>query len=184
MADAKIFRLQKGSDLEALGRALTSYLRVQKGLEADGISGGKEYFIQARQTEEWKKLVGMDRAIQVRLVMYDDAMVTVNIGAGKWVDKLGAAVVGNFLFAPLLFTAAIGAWEQARLPEEIFSFVEQYALSDGKPGRTCEDCGQAIPKGARFCPHCGQPVPAVCPSCGKAAQPGAKFCTGCGTALV
>ena len=175
MADAKVFRMGRDLTLEDVAAALEDFLRTQKHLETEGVSQSENsYFIQARQTEGWKKLVGMDQAIQVRLSVYA-GMLTVDLGAGRWVDKLGAATVGCIVFAPLLITAAIGAIGQQKLPQEIFDFVQRYTFM-GKPldindfgpkeeppeapARVlCAACGAALPEGAKFCPSCVAPPP-------------------------
>ncbi len=200
MADAKVFRLGPGLGLEDVAHALEGYLREQKRLETEGVSQSEDsYFIQARQTEGWKKFVGLDQAIQVRLTLYQDKL-TVDLGAGRWVDKLGAATVGYIVFAPLLLTAVIGAIGQDRLPRDIFDFVERFTFL-GKPldindavsqsgeksaARQCAACRTPLPEGARFCPACGVPASQadVCPVCGvEATLPGAKFCANCGAPL-
>ena len=193
MADAKVFRMDGSLTLEDVARALEDFLRTQKRLETEGVSQSEtSYFIQARQPESWKKFVGMDQAIQVRLSVYGD-MLTVDLGAGRWVDKLGAATVGYIVFAPLLITAAIGALSQDQLPQEIFNFVQRFTFL-GKPlemgaaleseGPCCAGCGAALPEGARFCPGCGRPAAKVCPVCGAAPSTAdARFCASCGAAL-
>ena len=204
MADAKVFRMGSGLTLEDVAYALEDFLRTQKRLETEGVAQSEtSYFIQARQTEGWKKFVGMDQAIQVRLSVYDD-MLTVDLGAGRWVDKLGAATVGYIVFAPLLITAVIGAIGQQKLPQEIFDFVQRYTFM-GKPldindfgpqeepvrpepaaQDHCASCGAALPEGAKFCPGCGKPAVkrGVCPVCGAVpAAENAKFCAECGAPL-
>lgn len=203
MADAKVFRMTSGLTLEDVAHALEDFLRTQKRLETEGVAQSEtSYFIQARQTEGWKKFVGMDQAIQVRLSVYSD-MLTVDLGAGRWVDKLGAATVGYIVFAPLLITAAIGAIGQQKLPQEIFDFVQRYTFM-GKPldindfyepapkaeepaaQSHCASCGGALPEGARFCPNCGKPAAQkkICPVCGAASSvEGARFCAKCGAPL-
>ena len=194
MADAKVFRLDGSLALEDVADVLEDFLREQKHLETEGVSQSEtSYFIQARQTEGWKKWVGMDQAIQVRLSVYEDAL-TVDLGAGRWVDKLGAATVGYIIFAPLMLTAAIGAIGQQKLPQEIFDFVHRFTFL-GKPldindfrekesRRRCA-CGAELPEGAKFCPNCGKSVSSGnCPVCGAApAVEGARFCAGCGAPL-
>ena len=208
MADAKVFQLKGDLTLLDVARALENFLREQKGLETEGVAQSEtSYFIQARQTEGWKAFVGMDRAIQVRLSVYKD-MLTVDLGAGRWVDKLGAATVGYIIFAPLLITAVIGAIGQQKLPQEIFDFVQRLvfmgksmdirdfapverSFADAGPAPVdaefcCVSCKTLLPEGAKFCPGCGKRVdgPAVCPVCGAApAVEGAKFCAECGAPL-
>ncbi len=200
MADAKVFRMGTGLTLEDVAHALEDFLRTQKRLETEGVrQSGSTYFIQARQTESWRKFVGMDQAIQVRLVLYGD-MLTVDLGAGRWVDKLGAATVGYIVFAPLMLTAAIGAIGQQKLPQEIFDFVQRYTFL-GKPldindfrepaqpeapaAARCAACGMPLPEGAKFCPGCGMTTtgPKLCQMCGAVLPKGAKFCANCGTAV-
>ena len=195
MADAKVFRMGGNQTLEDVAHALEDFLRTQKHLETEGVAQSEtSYFIQARQTEGWKKFVGMDQAIQVRLSIYG-GILTVDLGAGRWVDKLGAATLGYIIFSPLLLTAAIGAIGQQRLPQEIFDFVQRYTFL-GKPlemgaaleseGSCCAGCGAALPEGAKFCPGCGKSAAQkrMCPVCGAApAVEGARFCAECGAPL-
>ena len=205
MADAKVFRMDSSLTLEDVAHAVEDFLRTQKRLETEGVNQSEtSYFIQARQTEGWKKFVGMDQAIQVRLSVYGD-LLTVDLGAGRWVDKLGAATVGYVVFAPLLITAVIGAIGQQKLPQEIFDFVQRYTFM-GKPldindfapkeeepvqpeapvQTRCAACGTVLPEGAKFCPECGKPAAkkSVCPVCGAVpASEGAKFCAECGAPL-
>ena len=200
MADAKVFRMGSGLTLEDVAYALEDFLRTQKRLETEGVQQSESsYFIQARQTESWKKFIGMDQAIQVRLSVYGD-MLTVDLGAGRWVDKLGAATVGYIVFAPLMLTAVIGAIGQQKLPQEIFDFVQRYtflgksldindfqepAQPEAPAQAQCAGCGAPLPEGVKFCPNCGTPAaqPKTCPVCGAAPLEGAKFCANCGTPL-
>ena len=202
MADAKVFRMGGNQTLEDVAHALEDFLRTQKHLETEGVAQSEtSYFIQARQTEGWKKFVGMDQAIQVRLSVYG-GILTVDLGAGRWVDKLGAATLGYIIFSPLLLTAAIGAIGQQRLPQEIFDFVQRYTFlgkpldindfapkapeAPEEPAPLCPSCGAALPEGAKFCPGCGKPAvqKRTCPVCGAApAVEGAKFCAECGAPL-
>lgn len=195
MADAKVYKLGTLT-LTGVARELEDYLRFQKNLETEGVAQAENiYFIQARQTEGWKKLAGMDKAVQVKLTAHEDYL-TVDIGAGRWVDKLGAATVGYLVFAPLMITAAIGAIGQDKLPQDIFSFVERLTMLHGQPAMdimetaptaapVCAACRSPLPAGAKFCPSCGTLVRAkrTCPVCGVEVGEGARFCADCGTKL-
>lgn len=199
MADAKVFRLSGNLTLEDVAHALEDYLQTQKHLETEGVSQSEtSYFIQARQPENWKKFIGMDKAVQIRLQVYGDSL-SVDLGAGRWVDKLGAATVGHIVFAPLLLTAAIGAISQSNLPQDIFDFIQRYIFlgkpldindfaeksQEEPPAPRCPGCGEALPEGAKFCPNCGRPAAQkACPVCGAApVGEGAKFCANCGAPM-
>ena len=195
MADARVYNLGTLT-LNDVARELEGYLRLQKNLETEGVAQAENvYFIQARQTDGWKKFAGMDKAVQIKLTEHEDCL-TVDIGAGRWVDKLGAATVGYLIFAPLMITAAIGAIGQEKLPQEIFDFVERLTMLRGQPtmdimetapdaAPVCAACHSPLPAGARFCPGCGAPVQArrTCPVCGAEVGEGARFCADCGTKL-
>ena len=87
MADAKVYKLG-ALTLDDVARELEEYLRFRKNLETEGVAQAENiYFIQARQTDGWKKFAGMDKAVQVKLTVHGDHL-TVDIGAGRWVDKL------------------------------------------------------------------------------------------------
>lgn len=78
--------------------------------------------IQVRQQGGWRALVGMQTALNV--ILYKDGdEITVEIGAGQWLDKAAAGVVSLFVLWPLAVTAAIGAWNQMKMPERIFGRV-------------------------------------------------------------
>lgn len=205
MADARIYQLGDCVTLADVARALEDFFVREKSMEAEGVFQGENaYFIQARQREDWKKFAGLDKAVQVRLQVHGGSL-TVDVGAGRWVDKLGAATVGYILFAPLLVTAAIGAIGQGQLPRDIFDFVERFIILHGGPipgmggwqapayeppsaapaGAVCPSCQAPLPPGARFCAQCGQSVPTVrvCPRCQAQAPDGARFCSACGAPL-
>lgn len=202
MADTKVFRLSGNLTLEDVAHALEDYLQTQKHLETEGVSQSEtSYFIQARQPENWKKFIGMDKAVQIRLQVYGDSL-SVDLGAGRWVDKLGAATVGYIVFAPLLLTAAVGAISQSNLPQDIFDFIQRYIFlgkpldindfapkapeAPEEPAPLCPSCGAALPEGAKFCPGCGKSAAQkrMCPVCGAApAVEGARFCAECGAPL-
>ena len=179
-----------------IGKAIESFLREKKNMEAEFMQTAEGYLVQAKQAESWKKYVGMDSAIMVQIYPSEDKAI-VNIGAGKWIDKAGAATVGMLVFAPLAITAAVGAWAQRRLPEEIFECVEKFIMSGGKtvtvfmdkkPVITegqmlCPKCNTVNPNTAKFCVSCGEKLAKDCPNCGATLQQDAKFCPECGTKI-
>lgn len=194
MAESKMFKLDGKITLEEIGIGLENFFRTKKKLVAEGIPTAEGYLVQAKQEESWKKFVGMDTAIQVQLYKTGD-MVTVNVGSGSWVDKAGAATVGMIVFAPLAVTAAIGAWSQKKLPDEIFNYIENFIITGGKSvsismdssrGVTseqilCPSCHAINAKGTKFCSSCGTGLANECSNCHASVPLNSKFCQECGT---
>jgi serine/threonine protein kinase len=81
--------------------------------------------VQVRQQGGWRKLVGMETALNLVLEQTCEELV-VEIGAGQWHDKVSAGVVSLFVLWPLAVTAAIGAWSQAKMPERIFAHIDHF----------------------------------------------------------
>ena len=69
-----------------------------------------------------KQWIGMDKAITVKL-SDQNALLTIEIGESKWVDKGVAMTVSMFVLWPLAITSAIGMAKQAKLPEKIFRCI-------------------------------------------------------------
>ncbi|RAP50641.1 MAG: hypothetical protein BZ138_06455 [Methanosphaera sp. rholeuAM270] len=177
---------------QQLGEAIVGFLRTNKNMIAEGTPTPEGFFLQAKSdSDNWKKIAGMDKAIQVQIIAGGNEMATVSIGQGKWSDKVGAGVVGAFLFAPLAVTAIVGAVGQNKLPDEILGFCDQYVMSGGRnivasaaPAsagqRKCPSCGHPNPQSTRFCANCGAAMSESCSVCGAELSPGAKFCNACG----
>lgn len=189
-----------------VGEGIVDFLQDEKGMVAQGFSSSDGYFIQAKTEGTLKNMVGAGKAIQVQ-VSGGAGTIEVQIGSGKWSDKVGAGAVGMMFFAPLAVTAAIGTIGQSQLPNEIFAYVERYFIvslpepsisslsseqhlitespstAPQNGGSFCTNCGTQIPSGSKFCPGCGssQSTSNCCPSCGTELQPDQRFCHNCGT---
>lgn len=102
--------------------------RLQSWLQREGFTtqvlqtedGGT--LIQVEKQGSWRKFLGMSTALNVVLRRQGDELA-VEVGAGQWVDKAAAGVVSLFILWPLAVTAAIGAWDQMKLPERIFDYI-------------------------------------------------------------
>ena len=198
MTESKVFRLPEGIDASAVGKEVENFLKSNKNLTTEGTRTPDGYFVQAKEPEGsgWKQLAGMTMAIQVQVVQISDT-ITVNIGNGKWSDKLGAGAVGVVLFAPLAVTAAVGAYNQKKLPSEIFDHVEKFLLGGGNSVMMtsfganaanedeviCPNCKSANGKDTKFCGNCGSPLTATCPNCGASVSLDTKFCNQCGNPM-
>lgn len=196
MADSKTFRLLDGLTAEAVGEAVVSFLRDQKNLIVESAKTTEGYIIQAKEESDgWKFISGTTSAIKVQMLAAGE-ILSVTIGSGKWSDKIGAGVVGAFVFAPLAVTAAVGAWKQKKLPDEIFDFIERFIMSGGKTALygmgvvrkleanqvECPKC-KTINTGTKFCKECGAKLTNECPQCHASVGFGVKFCPECGGSL-
>ena len=187
-------------DLSMLGQALVQWFQ-QQGFEAQVLQGPEGgYVVQARRAETWRSLVGMSAALNVSLIR-EDSKLLVRMGAAQWADKAVVGAVGALVFWPALIPAAVGAWKQKQLPDQVFRFIDQYIALGGQVTESdlarimrpaavaapaaanqvaCPSCGQPIRQTARFCDNCGASLKVACAKCGAELRPGARFCDGCG----
>lgn len=129
MADMRIFHLKTGMTFEDIGTEVEDFLRYEKELTVEKIVNSDGCFIQAQESSTLKRFTGLGKALQVQIIPKDRNDVIVNIGMGEWADKIGAAAVGMVLFTPLAITAAIGAYGQNKLPDEILNCIEKFIRS-------------------------------------------------------
>ena len=195
MADSKVFKLSDNVTIDSIGLAVENFLRDKEKMVVEGAKTNEGYIVQAKTEGRWMKYIGMDSAIQIQMLDMNNQTVNIEIGAGKWTDKALAAGAGAVLFAPLMGTAAYGAWKQSKLPEKIYDFIEQYILSDGrtatvslakdigvvKDSTICKKCGTHNSTQAKFCTGCGESLMDTCPNCNSSIPYNTKFCTECGT---
>jgi len=78
--------------------------------------------IQIKKRGGWRDLVGMATSLNI-LFHHSADTLTVEIGAGKWIDKAAVGAVSLVILWPLAITAGMGAWEQMKMPDRIFDFV-------------------------------------------------------------
>jgi hypothetical protein len=118
-------------DINHLSMALADWYRGQRFdiqlLEAPG--GG--VVLQARQEEAWRSVLGMSATLNILMRHQQDGNLVVEIGAGKWIDKAAAAGVGMFILWPMLITAGYGAWQQGKLPQRTFEFIQNFIATGG-----------------------------------------------------
>jgi hypothetical protein len=88
----------------------------QLATEEDGV------LLQIKKRGAWRDFVGMSTSLNIAFHQRDDTL-TVDIGAGKWIDKAAAGAVSLVLLWPLAVTAGFGVWEQAKMPDKIFDYI-------------------------------------------------------------
>ena len=79
--------------------------------------------LQIKKRGSWRELVGMATSLNVVFHAGEENTLTVEIGAGKWIDKAAVGTVSLLILWPLAITAGIGAWEQMKMPENIFEYI-------------------------------------------------------------
>lgn len=160
--------------LDSLISALSDWYRAQNfNVQQLDVHGGG-VLIQASKGG-WRNIVGMASALNV-VLSQNGADLKVEIGAGKWMDKVGAGAVSLLVLWPLAVTAAWGAWQQSQLPKHTFEFIQQFVSSEvsslhssetitpsvepvmaSTPSfRFCANCGNSVADDARFCSKCGK----------------------------
>lgn len=78
--------------------------------------------LQVKKRGSWRDLVGMATSLNIVFHTGEDTL-TVEIGAGKWIDKAAVGTVSLFILWPLAITAGMGAWEQMKMPDRIFDYI-------------------------------------------------------------
>ena len=193
MAESRVFQKVNGVTVDGIGRSVQNFLRSSKGLVVQGGKAGEGYVVQAKDDDSWKKVAGMASAIEVQISDVGNGIL-VNIGNAQWSDKIGAGVIGWFVFAPLAVTSIVGTVQQQKLPGEIFAHIERYVASGGKDmyiggnfvnasaGHIiCPHCQSEVPAGQSFCSSCGKPLTKQCPGCNESIPLNLDFCPKCGT---
>jgi hypothetical protein len=112
----------EGADVSKLIADLKAWL-VSQNFEAQQLStenGG--VMLQIKKQGGWRDWVGMATSLNILFQESEDTL-TVQIGAGKWADKIGAGAVSLILLWPLAISAGYGAWEQMKMPDNVFDFI-------------------------------------------------------------
>ncbi len=78
--------------------------------------------LQIKKRGSWRDLVGMATSLNIVFHSGEDTL-TVEIGAGKWIDKAAVGTVSLLILWPLAITAGMGAWEQMKMPDRIFDYI-------------------------------------------------------------
>jgi hypothetical protein len=78
--------------------------------------------LQIKKRGGWRDFVGMSTSLNILFHQTGDTL-TVEIGAGKWIDKAAVGTVSMFILWPLAITAGFGAWEQMNMPDKVFDFI-------------------------------------------------------------
>ena len=112
MANSRIFLVRSGTNIRNIGREVEKFLRNEKWLAVEGYDSSDRYLIQAKGAT-WKNFIGMGKTVQVQISRGNsNSEVVVNIGGGRWFDKVIVFFVGFPLFPPMFFAVALGTYLQ------------------------------------------------------------------------
>ena len=114
--------LCKASDMPRLISEVKGWLKSEGFNSTETNAGDQGILLEIKKRGDWRKYVGMETALNILFNQSGDTL-TVEIGAGQWIDKAGAGAVGMFVFAPIALTAGYGMWEQSKMPDKIFDFI-------------------------------------------------------------
>ncbi len=148
-----------------LGEELKKFFE-KKRMQSQCIENDSNHFVVQGKTKDSyiRKIAGMEKACTVSLKEYDNILY-VQIGEGKWFDKMAGAAIAWFVAWPVAVTAAYGTFKQTQLPKEIDAFIQMYlgnepmnylsADEQETKSQFCPLCGEQRFGDAKFCQNCG-----------------------------
>lgn len=128
MANSRIFLVRSGTNIRNIGREVEKFLRNERGMAVEGYDSSDKYFVQAKDAT-WKNFIGMGKNVQVQISRGNsNSEVVVNVGGGRWFDKVIVFFVGFPLFPPMFFAVALGTYLQFKLFSGIFTCIENFIV--------------------------------------------------------
>lgn len=122
------YTLREGKSVDEVADLVTRFLYNEK-MEVQTLGHPGCMVIQARVGKVGvKRLVGMDKAIEVRL-SHEGQRLVVEMGNAKWADKAVVMAVSMFVLWPLAITSGIGIYKQNELFEQIRFLIDRYFFS-------------------------------------------------------
>ena len=119
------YTLREGKSVDEVADLVRRFLYNEK-MEVQTLGNAGCIVIQARVGHVGvKKLVGMDKAIEVRLSNEGQRLV-VEMGSAKWADKAVVMAVSTFMLWPLAITSGIGIYKQNELFEQVRVVIDRY----------------------------------------------------------
>jgi len=85
--------------------------------------------LQIEKVGGWRKFVGMSTALNIVFHQVENT-VNVEMGSGRWMDKATTGTVAFLFLWPLGVTAGIGAWQQMKMPERVFTHIAKFLGPD------------------------------------------------------
>ncbi|MBE5804894.1 MAG: hypothetical protein E7316_10340 [Clostridiales bacterium] len=126
-----LYVLPEGMTASDVATAIKRFLVNEENMETQIFKLENEsYFVQARaQCGKLKQFAGLDKVTAVKLTPVSDHNLIVEIGKGKWADKVCCSIVAWFYAWPLAVTTAIGSYKQGSLPRKVLNQIESFLVS-------------------------------------------------------
>jgi NADH pyrophosphatase NudC (nudix superfamily) len=178
MAETRTFQAPE-IDLSDLANNLGDWYRSQRfEVQMLDVHGGG-VLVQASKGG-WRNVVGMSSALNV-VLRQNGTTLSVEVGAGKWLDKAAVGAVSLAVLWPLAVAAAWGAWKQSQLPKQTYDFIQQFIAMKG----ASQSLSPVQPSSSPQLAQPGSPVDAsasfkFCPACGNSVGETDRFCAKCG----
>lgn len=145
-----------------LAEALKQFFEEKKMISQIIPNSEIDIIVQAKTKDGYvRKIAGLERACTVSLKVANN-ILEVQVGEGKWFDKVAGAAIAWFITWPVALTTAYGAYKQSQLPNEVDAFIQMYLgiepiqpIEQGQTGNFCASCGTQRTEGAAFCANCG-----------------------------
>lgn len=133
--------LDQNSDLEALQRDIESWFKEQD-YQVQSNKTTNTWFVQAQQTEGWRKFVGASRAFNV-LIQGQPNDFSVEVGTGEWASNLTAGGVAAVLTggASILVSGIVTGWS-IKIESDLWNFIDQKVMFATKVQSVDEIAGE------------------------------------------
>lgn len=119
------YTIREGKSVVEVEDLITRFLRNEK-MEVQTLGTAGCRIVQARVRKSGaKKLLGMDKAVEIRLNQEGQRLI-VEMGNAKWADKAVVMAVSMFVMWPLAITSGVGIYKQNELFAEIKTVIDQY----------------------------------------------------------
>ena len=131
MNNSKTYTIQNGTSVDGLISRLCAFLSNSNMETMTNENQDRSCVaIQARiRGGKFKKLVGLDKTVTIRLNQVGDNL-NVEVGGAKWGDKAIVMTTSMFVLWPLAVTSGIGIYKQNRLLNRIWEQIDFYMTTE------------------------------------------------------
>ncbi len=130
MAWSKDFSISKEVTIEDVGKEVKLFLETEKKMHTmGGVTNSGSYLVQAKDIACLMEFLGANQALLVQIIPKGEDEITVRVGQGKWDEKFRAIAIGAIAILPFpsAVAAAVGAYNQYKLADEIFDLIKEMA---------------------------------------------------------